>query len=84
MHVTCKKCGENIPVAGRPTGSTSAKNISTEGPVKIGGGGIAFKPGGKLSFRQGGSIGFGPPRASQFMCRACGHTASYEASEILD
>ena len=82
-HVICKKCSFQIPVAGRPTGSTTITGVHAEG-VRIGDAGIAFGPGGKISFGEGGAIGFGPPAPSQFMCPSCGATAQYEADEILD
>lgn len=84
MHVVCKDCGEVIAVAGRPKGSTNAQNVQTDGPVNLGDGGISFGPGGGISFGSGGSLSFGPPPASTFICRSCGHSSSYEASEILD
>jgi len=84
MHVVCKKCGQKILVAGRPTGSTSLKDVRPEGNVRIDGGSISFGPGGSISFGPGGSIGFGSPQASPFTCPKCGSTFEYEATEILE
>lgn len=84
MHVICKLCGEKIAVAGRPKGTTNARNVRTGGNISIEGGGISFGQGGSISFGPGGSLSFGPPPKSKFQCRACDRTAEYEASEILD
>ena len=83
MYVICKSCGEPIPVAGRPKGSTSLGNVRTRG-VRVGDGGISFRPGGSISFRPGGSIGFGKPRPSTFDCPKCHVSHEYQASEIED
>lgn len=84
MYVSCKKCGNKVAVAGRPTGSTSVKNVQVQGNVNVGGGGISLGPGGSISFRPGGSIGFGGPQKSTFSCMACGTSAEYAPDEIKD
>lgn len=81
MHVVCKKCRTKIPVAGKPTGSTSLTGVHTEG-VRVTGDGIEFGPGGSISFGPGGEIGFGPPAGSDFGCPSCGTSATYKADEI--
>jgi len=84
MHVICKNCSGRIAVAGRPSGSTSLQNVTVQGNVQVGGGGIGFGSGGSISFRPGGSIGFGGPRNSTFTCPLCGHVAEYSPDEIKD
>ncbi len=85
MHVICKNCQHRIPVAGRPTGSTSLNdNVRVEGDVQIDGGSIRFGPGGGISLGPGGSISFGPPKTSPFTCVNCGSTNEYETVEILE
>jgi hypothetical protein len=77
MHVTCKKCGADIAVAGRPSGSTQIQDVRLEGNVRVEGGRISFGPGGRIVFGEGGSIGFGEPTPSQFVCLECGHADRY-------
>ncbi len=84
MHVVCKNCSSRIAVAGRPSGTTSLKNVNVQGNVRVGGGGIGFGPGGSISFGPGGSLGFGAPQGSPFTCPACGKTADYAPEEIQD
>jgi predicted RNA-binding Zn-ribbon protein involved in translation (DUF1610 family) len=84
MHVICKSCNHQIPVAGRPKGSTSLTNVRASGNVRIGDGRISFGPGGKISFGKGGGIGFGRPRPSTFMCPKCGNSHEYASDEIKD
>ena len=84
MHVKCKSCGHEIPVAGKPKGSTSISNVQTTGNVRVGDGGISFGKGGGISFKKGGSISFGAPRPSTFACPKCSESFEYEASEIQE
>jgi len=84
VYVVCKGCEAKIPVAGRPSGSTSLDGVSVDGPVSVEGSEVRFGPGGSISFGRGGSLGFGPPKPSRFVCRACGHSAEYRTDEILD
>jgi DNA-directed RNA polymerase subunit RPC12/RpoP len=84
MHVICKNCGHEIPVAGRPQGSTDLHGVQLHGNVHVEGGSITFGPGGGISFGPAGSMSFGPPRPSEFRCPRCSTTAEYGASEILD
>ena len=82
MYVNCKSCGEKIPVAYKPKGSTSLTGVHTQGNVGVGDGEITFGSGGSISFGPGGTVGFGKPRASTFVCLKCGESHDYEASEI--
>ena len=84
MHVKCKTCDHEIPVAGRPQGSTSISDVQTTGNVRVGDGGISFGKGGGISFKKGGSISFGAPIPSTFICPKCGDSHDYEVSEIQD
>jgi DNA-directed RNA polymerase subunit RPC12/RpoP len=84
MYVICKKCQNKIPVAGRPSGSTSLTGVRTEGNVRLEGGAISFGDGGSISFGPGGSIGFGAPQDSPFACPKCGSLLKYAPHEILD
>lgn len=84
MHVICKRCGSQILVANKPSGSTQLKNAKTGGNVNISGGSIGFAPGGSISLGPGGSISFGAPTPSNFICISCGHTDEYTADEIKE
>lgn len=84
MHVICKNCQNKIPVAGRPSGSTSVTGVRTQGNVSVEGGAISFGEGGSISFGPGGSIGFGAAQKSQFACSKCGSLFEYAPHEILD
>ncbi len=84
MHVICKKCGTKIPVADRPSGSTSLSGVALRGRVSVQGGGIGLGEGGAILFGPGGSVGFGPPRSSAFSCSECGNSAEYGTDEIRD
>jgi len=86
MHVVCKSknCGAQIPIAGRPEGSTGLDNVRVQGNVNVSGGKVSFGPGGKVSFGPGGMIAFGPPKPSQFVCPECGHVDLYHPDEFLD
>ena len=84
MYVICKSCNHQIPISGRPRGSTTLTDVKARGNVRIGDGGIGFGPEGSISFGKGGSIGFGKPRPSTFFCPKCGNSHEYEADEIKD
>lgn len=84
MYVICKRCGNQILVASKPSGSTTLKNVKADPNVNISGGSIGFGPGGSISFGPGGSISFGEPAPSSFVCMHCGHVDTYLASEIKE
>jgi len=84
MHVICKQCRKKIAVAGRPSGSTSLRNVQLQGDVRVEGGAISFGPGGSISFGPGGALGFGDAEKSSFICPACGTVAEYAPNEILN
>lgn len=84
MYVLCKRCGKQIAVAGKPSGSTTMKGVQVKGNVQVSGGGIAFGPGGEVRFGAGGEIGFGPPAKSRFVCTDCGHADEYTVEELKE
>ena len=84
MYVTCKKCANKIPVAGRPSGFTSVDGIRAEGNIRIDGGRISFGEGGRIRFGEGGKLRLGTPVNSQFGCFKCKSTFEYRPEEILD
>lgn len=84
MHVVCKHCDHEIPVAGKPSGSTNLEGVRLEGNVHVDGGSVTFGPGGSIVFGSGGSMSLGPPPESEFMCPKCGKSATYSADEIVE
>lgn len=84
MYVICKDCSHKIPVAGKPSGSTSLKNVHPEGNVNISGGGISFGKGGSLSFKKGGSVSFGSSVKSTFACPKCGKSNDYGPDDFIE
>jgi hypothetical protein len=83
LNVKCKKCGERINVASKPSGGTNVQGVRAFGPVNISGGSISFGPGGGIAFGEGGILSFGSePPPSTFVCTECGHSDQYSAVEI--
>ena len=84
MYVLCKSCGNKIPVAGKPTGSTSMENVQTEGNVDISGGRISLGKGGKISLGKGGKISLGSTAKSSISCPDCGQANDYLQNDFIE